>query len=68
MFCLLLAGYLLGVLFDPEDGENTFLLNVSSYLPVLTRRVPEVKSLLITLASLCLHFTIMTRDGVSHMH
>jgi hypothetical protein len=30
---LLLAGFLLELLFDPEDGGSTFLQNVSGHLP-----------------------------------
>jgi hypothetical protein len=35
-FCLLFAGYLLGLLFDPEDGGDTFLRKVSEFLPDYT--------------------------------
>jgi hypothetical protein len=31
--CLLLAGYLLGLLFKPEEGYSMFLWNVGEHLP-----------------------------------
>jgi hypothetical protein len=50
--CFRLSGCLLGVFFDPEDGENTLLRNVSTHLPDFTLHVPEGKDLLI---NSCLH-------------
>jgi hypothetical protein len=34
--CLLLAGFLLNTLFDPEDAGDTFLQNVRGLLPDYT--------------------------------
>jgi hypothetical protein len=31
--CLLLAGYMLGLVFNPEDGGTVFLQNISKLLP-----------------------------------
>jgi hypothetical protein len=34
--CFSLAGYLFGLLVDPEDGDSIFLRNVSEILPYYT--------------------------------
>jgi hypothetical protein len=39
--CLLLAGYVLGLLFDPEDGDSTFPRNVNQLLPDYTKSIPR---------------------------
>jgi hypothetical protein len=45
MNCLILAGYLLGSLFDPEDGGSTFLQSISELLPDYMAHVPEGNTL-----------------------
>jgi hypothetical protein len=38
---MLLAGFLLAILFDPEDGSSKFLLNVGGLLPDYTALHPR---------------------------
>jgi hypothetical protein len=44
-FYLLLAGCMLCLFFDPEDGTNTFLRNISELYRTIRRRVPEGNTL-----------------------
>jgi hypothetical protein len=37
--CCLLAGYLPGMFFSPEDAQSTFLRNVGKFVPADTRLV-----------------------------
>jgi hypothetical protein len=45
-WCLFLAGYFLGLLFDPEDGNIMFLRNAGKYqiTPVHSHRCDNLKS------------------------
>jgi hypothetical protein len=36
VYCLLLAGFVLGLLFDPEDGSSTLLRNIGGIPPDYT--------------------------------
>jgi hypothetical protein len=38
-----LAGYLFGLLFDPEDGGSTFLQNTNELLPDFTVSYPRTQ-------------------------
>jgi hypothetical protein len=47
--CLMLVGFLLGVLFNPEDGGEIFLQNAGDspkYTPLQPRRLYSLKSLM----------------------
>jgi hypothetical protein len=43
---LLLAGYFLGLIFDPEDGSNMFFPNIGGRVPNCTVLQPEYHILL----------------------
>jgi hypothetical protein len=43
--CFLVAGYLLGVLADPEDGGSTFFPNAVEFYEITRHHIPEDNSL-----------------------